>query len=371
MKKLIFIIVVLSVIFASCEKEAFVTDESIESVSILIPSTAKLITEKSIISYTEGEVTDAANYAQLLAKAIADKSVRSFIKDESNKKFDGDYNFLVNKAMDAKVGTSTFKEKISRFNKNNNLKSATIFESVLENDKLHVSVPVLIDEWDVSKHELLVAVAVDVVDGETEYVYAYDSKGRAYMLDANVEPDVPVIVIANNERLGMDFESYSNEKSSRISGRWEKVTYIKCPGDLNIIESWLKGGPEIRFHAVVYTDGATAATMLAGMKQVNLTREEARAGIQINQPLFRWCFDSNHGPDYYIQSSEIDDAGTTYTLSVGVTVGKKDAVSGSAEFEITFKSLDKTLAGELIHYTSSAPSRIFDSRIDFTIRNEN
>ena len=240
MKKLIFISVVLSVLFASCEKEALeplVMDESNVNVEILIPSTAKLITEKSIISYAEGEVLDAANYAQLLAYAVADKSVRSFIKEESNKKFDGDYNFLVNKSMDAKVGTSTFKEKISQLNANTVLKSTSIFEAALQHEKLHVSVPVLIDQWEINKHELLVAVAVDVVEGETEYVYAYDSKGLAYMLDANIEPDVPVIVISNNERLGMDFEPDATEKAARVSGRMERVTYIKCP-DLDNIESW-------------------------------------------------------------------------------------------------------------------------------------
>jgi hypothetical protein len=67
------------------------------------------------------------------------------------------------------------------------------------------------------------------------------------------------------------------------------------------------------------------------------------------QNLFTWHFDSNHGPDYYLQSYEIDDVGITQSLTVGITAGKKDAVTGNASFSLTYKAEDKVLKGELIH----------------------
>lgn len=66
------------------------------------------------------------------------------------------------------------------------------------------------------------------------------------------------------------------------------------------------------------------------------------------QNLFSWHFDSNHGPDYYLQSYEIDDSGTTQSLTVGVTAGKKDVITGNALFTLTYKAQDKVLKGELI-----------------------
>jgi hypothetical protein len=367
MKNLVLICVILLVLIASCQSDAIensVSSELLNEVEILIPTTAILITEKSAISFEEGEVLDAANYAQLLANAIADKSVRSFIKDESNKKFDGDYNFLVNNTMESKVGAITFKEKISQLNANSMLKSANVIESALQNEKLHVSVPVLIEEWDINKHELLVAVAVGAVDGETKYLNAYDSKGRVYLIDAFIEPDVPVIVIANNERIGMDINSF-DLKSDRVSGNYEHIGYLKTP-DLSSIESWYFGGPELRFNCVVYNDNFTAAFQ-ACEKYVNCSRSSAKDGFDPNQNLFQWYFDDNHGPDYYIQSFEIDDSGTTQELTVGVTAGKKDVISGTASYKITYKKQDKTCSSELIHYTSIKPNVISDSRLYFKL----
>ena len=90
-------------------------------------------------------------------------------------------------------------------------------------------------------------------------------------------------------------------------------------------------------------------------------------GFPIEIGLFEWYFDDNHGPDYYIQSFEIDDDGTTQSLTVGVSAGKKDDVSGTASFSFTYKGQDKVLKGELIHYTSQLPKVIADSQIIFEI----
>jgi hypothetical protein len=355
MKNLVLFYAVLLVLFVSCQNEVIdpsVSTESFDEIDILIPSTAKLIAEKSVIYYPEGEVSDAASFAQLLASAVPDKSVRSFIKEESNKKFDGDYNFLVNKTLETKVGSLTFKEKISRLNKNTHLKSTNVFESVLQNEKLQVSVPVLIDKWDVNKHELLVAVAVGVVDGETDYVYAYDSKGRAYLLDAKVEPDVPVIVIGNNERTGADPDSETNEKAARVSGQYEHMGYLKC-FDLGEIESWLKGGPEFRVDCVIYDGGSKYD---ACDKMLYPSRSSASDGYDPDRNLFQWYFATSHGPNYYFKIWEIDDAGTTHTFQAKFNVPGGREVS----YSLSYKSLDRELVGEVINYETEKPQYIED-----------
>jgi hypothetical protein len=227
----------------------------------------------------------------------------------------------------------------------------------------------LIDEWDYSKHQLLVAVAIDVKEDETDFLKAYDSKGNSYLLDANVEPDVPVIVVTNNERMD-SYQPVKNENGStnlRTSGKLERVTYIKCP-KLKDIESWYFGGPELRFDGVVYNTNFTAAFQ-AFTKMQNPTRKSASDGYTLNQGLFNWYFDDHHGPDYYIQAWEIDDSGTTHKFSVSVTAGSKESTHGSASYELIYRQEDRRLAGELIHHKSSTPKTVSDSYIEYRLSN--
>jgi hypothetical protein len=245
---------------------------------------------------------------------------------------------------------------------NSGLKSTSIFEAALQNEKLHVSVPVLINEWDINKHELLVAVAVGAIEDETEYLFAYDSKGRAYMLDANVEPNVPVIVIANNERLGMDFEPDATEKAARISGNYEHLGHLKCY-DLPKIESWYMGGPEFRIDCVMY-NGSSA--MNASGSILTPSRSSASTGYDPNINLFRWYFASGHGPDYYFLSWEIDNSGITYKLPVKLAVPDV----GEVGVEISYTAQDKKLKGELINYQTGVPHEIYDDIMRFKIEQE-
>jgi hypothetical protein len=167
----------------------------------------------------------------------------------------------------------------------------------------------------------------------------------------------------------MDYEKDTIESTEnmRTSGNLERITYIKCP-NLSDIESWYLGAPELRFDGVVYSVGSNTAYQ-AFTKTQKPSRSDAKDGYTLNQGLFNWYFDSSHGPDYYIQSWEIDDSGTTYKLTVGVTAGKKDAVSGTASFELSYTAEDRKLAGELIHYTSATPKAVSDAYIHFVLQN--
>jgi len=86
--------------------------------------------------------------------------------------------------------------------------------------------------------------------------------------------------------------------------------------------------------------------------------------------MFDWYFDDNHGPDYYLQSWEIDDDGTTQKFTVGCSTSKKDGISGTASFELTYKAQDYKLAGQLVHYTASNPTIIEDDLIKILVGNK-
>lgn len=361
MKKLLFIFAVILVFISSCQKEEndLFSNSSNNEVILLVPSTATLIDQKSAIQYQEKTVIEAADFAQLLAASINDQSIRSFLKEEANKKFDGDYDILVNKIIDTKIDAVSFKDRISQINSQNCLKSANVFDAALGNEKLNISIPVLIDKWDVNRHELLVAVAVGAIENETKYLNAYDSKGRVYLLDANTEPDVPVIVIANNERIGMDLESSNTEKSARVSGSYEHLGYLKCY-DLSKIESWYFGGPEFRINCVIYKNSSATS---ACEKFLTPSRTSASDGYDPDRDLFQWYFETTHGPDYYFKAWELDNSGTTYSFDVKIPVENV----GDATFKISYRAEDKQLLGELINYQTGIPQYLEDDIMKFKL----
>ncbi len=233
---------------------------------------------------------------------------------------------MVSNVIDAEIGGESFIDKIKGSEQTSNA-----VDEATENPKLNISVPVLIGSWNDETQQPLVAIAIGAIEGETKFLKAYDSNGTEYLLDANTEPDVPVIVIGNNERMDGDFQAVEeSSNNARTSGNLEKMTYLKCP-NLNDIESWYFGGPEIRFDGAVYQVGSTSGVQ-AFTKTQTPSRSSAKSGYSLNQGLFEWYFDNTHGPDYYLQTWEIDDSGTTYKFTSSVTVGVKDVVSGTRLF---------------------------------------
>jgi len=368
--KILLLSVILVIVFSSCEK----SENEISIINgqdeLLIPSTATLVEEKSTSVSDVQEIAEAEDFARLLAMSINDKDVRKFLKNEANKKFDGDYDILVSNILESKISGLSFKDQVAKSSPSGKSKGHDVISNALKNEKLNISIPLHIDNWKELKQQLLVGVAVGAIEGETEYIKAFDSKGRSYLLDANVEPDVPVIIVGDNERLNCHEEVTANEKSARVSGRAETLEFVICP-KVSEIEGWFLGAPELRFDVVVYNDAFSAAYQ-ATSKNVNfLTRDQARAGKETNIRLFYWNFDENHGPDYYIQSWEVDNKGVTQKFTVGVTAGKKDSpITGTATYELTYKEEDERLAGELIHYSNSTPYLIIDDTIIFGVSNK-
>ncbi len=67
---------------------------------------------------------------------------------------------------------------------------------------LQVAVPIHCSEWDTKNYIPLVAfLPFDYNEENTESVIAYDAQGNTHILDVNIEPDVPVIVVGRSERV--------------------------------------------------------------------------------------------------------------------------------------------------------------------------
>lgn len=199
MKKLVFF-VSLSAFFYSCNKNDAVPD-SITQEQLLIPQTAQAVADGSSARVAATETIEAEEFAKLLALSLKQKDIRTFVKEEANKTFDGDFDILVSRVAELKIGNDKFSERIKKNAPNGYAKGKEVFDNAIKNKKLNISIPILIDNWDDSRQQPLVAVAIGVSEKETKFLKAFDSNGKTYLLDAKTEPNVPVIVVGNNERL--------------------------------------------------------------------------------------------------------------------------------------------------------------------------
>ncbi len=260
LKLALFFAIGSNVLFFSCKEEVKVVSNQDSSkmseLEILIPNTAKEINESSLkLQYLNGS-EEFEEFAKVLAKSLKDKEFRKLIKDEANKKFDGDYDILVSKIETSLISGVNFKDFLKgKINDNN------YYEKARANNKLNISIPVLIEKWNFLNQIPLVAVAINAEE-DTKYVKAFDSNGKVYLLDNIQEPNFPVIVIGENERmdiLDITKNSGSNISSKngrikgtmcvspfRINGKFErwKGMYLTESG-LSNIEVWTKGAPEI------------------------------------------------------------------------------------------------------------------------------
>lgn len=267
----------------------------------------------------------------MLALSLKQKDIRTFVKEEANKTFDGDFDILVSRVAELKIGNDKFSERIKKNAPNGYAKGKEVFDNAIKNKKLNVSIPILIDNWDDSRQQPLVAVAIGVSEKETKFLKAFDSNGKTYLLDAKTEPNVPVIVVGNDERLNYKTQTKKTKMPEHLE------TTRKSLGlsvqFLTAIKPWYYGAPELRFEGVVYNDSFSSAFLAFTKMEYPPSRSHASNGYTLSAwtqtlNLFEWHFDANHGPDYYIQSYEIDDDGTTQEFTVGVTQGTKASGAG-------------------------------------------
>ena len=144
--------------------------------------------------------------AKALAASMGEESVRTLIKTEALKKFDGDYDILYQKIGNQNVGGKTLNTVLNEYSQKGNGSSRTlpIGQIATQMPLLNISVPVNAEKWNTSNFEPLVVISPSsVVKDETKLtvVKAYDKAGKVHWLDAKKAPDFPVVVVGLNERV--------------------------------------------------------------------------------------------------------------------------------------------------------------------------
>jgi hypothetical protein len=304
-------------------------------------------------------------FTKALAASLGNEEIRVFLKLEAQKKFDGDFDILFSKSKDLSLNNKKITDILVE---SKEITASELQEVMRLNFKLNIAIPINIEKWDTKNQAPLVTfIPSDYVENKTPTFLGFDFKGEQYLIDAIKEPNVPIIVVGSNER--MDYKVSTNTgKNLRTSGNYERVEWIRCP-NLSNIEGWANGAPEIRFDGVIYNIGGSSAMQACSNTEYVPSRSHAKDGYTLaywtaTQNLFRWYFDSSHGPNYYLQTFEIDNSGSTQTTNVSVTYQGITSTIG-----LTYKEDDKKMKGELINSTHPSPATIADGNIEFVLEN--
>lgn len=139
---------------------------------------------------------------------------RTFIKNEAVKQFDGDYDILLRNVIDAPIPNANGRSEMTVrtlltshwHDAPSNVRTEdAIAQLIEENPCLQISVPLHAETWDATTYTPQIAIMPEEYrDSTTLYVPGYNQQNQLIAIDAVNEPDMPVIVISQNERTSCD-----------------------------------------------------------------------------------------------------------------------------------------------------------------------
>lgn len=203
MKKLIFALLILFISVNSCEEPNLYEEPNDNSGDLYMKSNT-----------SEKSYELKKKFAKALHEAMTENvNLRQFLKNEALNKFNGDYDILYNYVRDHSVGDSTFRDILESYYHDKSdlvaietsIPSLTIFVPTLPEDSFSAN------NWDITDDIPLVAISL--LDSDKTPVIS--SNSQSYLLDHNVIPGFPVIVIKENERIVVP--SYPQYKSLTTS----------------------------------------------------------------------------------------------------------------------------------------------------------
>ena len=292
--------------------------------------------------------------AKDFAKAVADEAVRVQIKTAVEARSTGDTEVLYKDLVTAVVDGVSFDQKLAQASgslQTQGMGSVNALAASVPN--LHVAVPAGLEAWDARNEMPLVTYVPEGVDDTTlAEVRAFDAQGVLHLLDAQVAPDQPVVVLGVNERVDaqgelMPFYTVDEEgklaplavpNGPRYSGSLEKVEKLYIYDDK---EPWVKGDPEIWLQV----KGATSPQG-APLYQGQFHNVSEKRWAYPNRNLYNWY--SSYGDtvvDFWYES----DGGATYTFKVKVPVTILGA-KVDTEFGFSIKDDDDILGYAAVNF---------------------
>ena len=260
-------------------------------------------------------------FAKALAKTLEDQEVRQILKEKIGEKFDGDFDVLWSDVKNEMIDKNSFRNLID-IQMDDEFKIKDIEEITL----LNISIPVHYEKWDANS-PILVAYAPQTVDDiEAKTIYAFDSSHKEYQLDAQIEPDFPVIVIGINERV-------DPKTGELLYGNNEDNIFLSKPTsscDPRVYFEWFKTNDD---HEPWWLGSAEILVKLL----TSLDREWEVRWTEIDEGTWyhKHCFMINYHSElgrYLAVTFYEDDGGGSMSINLNIDKGPFTA---SASYEIS------------------------------------
>jgi hypothetical protein len=202
-KLIIAVIVMLgTTMFMSCNKDH----------EIMNPDNTQVVLETK-------QNKDFNDLALIVSKALNEsKDFRTMIKKEVLRKFDGDFDIIISDIKDKpihnsnlKSGYSTVGAYLNNLSEELNIKTKSNLKSSAQNyidqltqiyPDLQISVPVHAADWDDNYIPVVTFIPEEYNEKTTKTVVGYNNT-KQITVDAQNIPNKPVIVIGENERIGL------------------------------------------------------------------------------------------------------------------------------------------------------------------------
>jgi len=186
-------------------------------------------------------------FAMAVAKSLKHPEICKIIKPKAGEKFDGDYDVLWGQIKNTRISGQEMREMVnSRFS--DKTRQILTMEMIEEVPLLQVSLPVNFDNWDGESSILVAYTPLTTDDMEWTEIYAYNADLKEYILDAQTEPDFPVIVVGINERVDPKTKNMIYEDINSVLGK-VSTTHTDVVLDYVYLvddgEPWTSGSPEI------------------------------------------------------------------------------------------------------------------------------
>lgn len=214
MKKIVLSLAILTSISFSCKND----DEKLPQNYIkttddfLVPSTVIPYNQKSLRAINNNsDFTPEINImlndiAKNIAENLDNVELRKLLKSNALLKKDGDFDIILSSLVNE---NSRFLQLIST---DDISFRGRLEKYILAYPKLNISIPINIEKWDVEKHKILVT-ALD--HHNQDYLICYGKGKIKALINHNVNPDQPVIVVGFNERI----ELTNDKKKKNANGR--------------------------------------------------------------------------------------------------------------------------------------------------------
>lgn len=157
-------------------------------------------------------------FATILAKAINNDEIKQFIKEESLKEVDKDYDVIYHLIKNKKINNSlTFKDALAQYCTNSHY-----LDSITNNDPaLTISIPYINSSinakvWDIHQKPLVVYKS-STLTPDDKYLEQIDDLGNTSNIERFISPNNITLIVKSNERLNKERPAVTKSQPLGIS----------------------------------------------------------------------------------------------------------------------------------------------------------